>query len=488
MAANHDHLVSSGGSENHDQPASASNLEGLPKGFPCSLQPDPVQWNEHVIELDQFGDWKLIVLNAEGFHAGNVVILKRRKDLVVIDSGCSGNYKKIIKKIAKQEDSPFFLINTHAHPDHTGANLQMVEEGAIVMAHRNARIHMVGYGLPGERGLPVVTFGRRMSIYPGNQHVNLISLPAGHTDGDLAVRIPELNILHAGDVFMNGHYPLIDSDSGGRILGLIKSVRRMIRMSNSDTVVIPGHGDLANRRRLVQYRNMLNDVTEDVRELKGLGYSLEDVHARHLTRRYDQEWGQGLISGPQFVRFVYNTLPNYNNIFAGHSAAEKRSVHSDGVVSGDPGCKKRTRDRDFESFTLVTGRTTLRAGDDGDVLLRTAIKRAHLNGAKISKVDGLTGVSWSDLLANSGQASLSDFCSSIQLNEKPAKSWTASAGEFLEGRLKGVSPRKKLVELEFVFDADDLSDERYPGLAQNELIELEAVGIGQACACSTIDL
>ena len=94
MAAYHDHLVSSGGDENHDQPASASNLEGLPQGFPCSLQPDPVQWNEHVIELDQFGDWKLIVLNAEGFHAGNVVILKRRKDLVVIDSGCARNYKK----------------------------------------------------------------------------------------------------------------------------------------------------------------------------------------------------------------------------------------------------------------------------------------------------------------------------------------------------------------------------------------------------------
>ena len=63
-----------------------------------------------------------------------------------------------------------------------------------------------------------------------------------------------------------------------------------------------------------------------------------------------------------------------------------------------------------------------------------------------------------------------------------------TAGEFVEGRLKGVSPRKKVVELEFVFDADDLSDERYPGLAQNELIELEAVGIGQACACSGIDL
>ena len=145
-------------------------------------------------------------------------------------------------------------------------------------------------------------------------------------------------------------------------------------------------------------------------------------------------------------------------------------------------------DRDFASFSLVAERVTLRAGDDGDILLRTSIKHANLNGSKISRVDGLTGVSWSELLTSSGQISSKSFCSRIQFSDQSEKSRTASSGEFVEGRLQAVIPRKTVVELEFIFDADELSDERYSGLAENELIELEAVGIGQACACSAIDL
>ena len=67
-------------------------------------------------------------------------------------------------------------MNTHAHPDHTGANDEMFDEGAIVLAHRNAREHMVRDPDLKESGLPVVTFGRSMSIYAGDQRMRLIGL------------------------------------------------------------------------------------------------------------------------------------------------------------------------------------------------------------------------------------------------------------------------------------------------------------------------
>ena len=145
-----------------EQQAVTTNPDALPVRFPCSLQTNLLQWNEQVVEQEQFGEWKLILLNSEKFHPGNVVILKRGKDLVLIDSGCAKNYQKLVNKITKQDYSPFFLVNTHAHPDHTGANVEMVKEGAIVLAHHNAREHMVGYGVPEESGLPVVTFRRSM--------------------------------------------------------------------------------------------------------------------------------------------------------------------------------------------------------------------------------------------------------------------------------------------------------------------------------------
>ena len=92
-------------------------------------------------------------------------------------------------------------------------------------------------------------------------------------------------------------------------MSLIKSISRVIRRANQDTVVIPGHGDLANRRQLVQYRRMLRDVKKNVEKHKDMGLDVESVKDLNLTEKYDHKWGQGdLITGRQFVGFVYNTL------------------------------------------------------------------------------------------------------------------------------------------------------------------------------------
>ena len=110
---------------------------------------------------------------------------------------------------------------------------------------------------------------------------------------------------------MSSDYPLIDANSGGTILGLIRSINRVVRISDKDTVVIPGHGDLAGRKQLVQYQKMLKNISEDVREYKDKGLDIEAVKDLDLTKKYDKKWGQGdLISGRQFVGFVYNTLPD----------------------------------------------------------------------------------------------------------------------------------------------------------------------------------
>ena len=72
----------------------------------------------------------------------------------------------------------------------------------------------------------------------------------------------------------------------------------------------------------------------------------------------------------------------------------------------------------------------------------------------------------------------------MQLGFELKKASAEESSDVLEGRLEGVNVRKKVVELEFVFDAADLSDESYLGLAQTESIELDAVRIVQTYACS----
>ena len=472
MAAHHVHPHSGNDGQLKQQPVT-TNPDALPRGFPCRLQTNLLQWNEQVVQKDQFGKWKLILLNAEKFHAGNVAILKRGKDVVLIDSGCAKNHEKLVKKITKQDFAHFFLVNTHAHDDHTGANDKMVAEGALVLAHRNAREHMVGYEVLGEDGLPDVTFGRSMSIYAGDQRMRLIGLAPGHTDGDLAVWVPDLNILHTGDIFMSSDYPMIDANNGGTILGLIRSINRVVRISDKDTVVIPGHGNLARRKQLVQYQKMLINISEDVREHKDKGLDVEAVKNLDLTKKYDKKWGQGdLISGRQFVGFVYNTLP------------EQKASSSKRLISYNSFKHQDNENAAAEFVSLFAKNATLVPGDKGQALLSLNLNQIVDKTLDSVGIDGLTGIPLRDHVSGKGLINSADLCSQVQLDFELKKASAEESSDVLEGRLEGVNVRKKVVELEFVFDAADLSDESYLGLAQTESIELEAVRIGQTYACS----
>ena len=475
MGASHAHSHSEN-AESPRQQAAATNPDALPAGFPCSLQTDLLKWNDQVVQKDQFGKWKLILLNAEKFHAGNVAILKRGKDVVLIDSGCAKNYEKLVKKITKRDYAPFFLVNTHAHPDHTGANVEMVEEGAIVLAHRNAREHMVGYGVPGESGLPVVTFGRSMSIYAGDQRMRLIGLAPGHTDGDLAVWVPGLNILHTGDIFMSSDYPLIDSNSGGTIAGLIRSINRMIRLSDQDTVVIPGHGDLAGHKQLVQYQEMLVSVSEDVRKQKELGLDVEAVKDLNLTKKYDKKWGNGdLISGRQFVGFVYNTLPEKT------LASSRRSFSNRDLK------RHRAEDSGSSSFCLFSKEATLEIDKRGKALLRFDADNRD-NDFYPTENDTLTGRASPEQLSVRSFDPECDADPLASIDVVLNNSSGVKSSVRLVGRLQGVSSNQKVTEMEFIFDDDNPGSDRFSDLVSNGVMELESVQIDQMDSCSVGDI
>ena len=294
----------------HDEEAVLSNPDALRVG--CGAQPESPKFKSlENVKLPGLGKWKLSLYNAEKFHAGNIAILQRGAHVVAIDSGCLRNYRFIRKRIKSKKNSSFFLINTHAHPDHTGGNAKMARNGAVVVSRHSARNQMIdNFPIRKQLGLPVVTFEDQMELYAGGQEINLISLPAGHTSADLAVWIPGLNILHTGDVYMREDYPLIDLSTNGSIAGLIESVSMMLSHINKDTTVIPGHGGLAGRKQLIQYRRMLRDVSAAVEIHKGKGLDVEEVKNLDLTKKYDQQWGNGhLISGRQFVERVFRSLP-----------------------------------------------------------------------------------------------------------------------------------------------------------------------------------
>jgi len=369
-------------SANHHQNNAKENSNSDALHVGCGAQPPtsaedktPFQWNpQERIKRPGLGKWQLSLYNAERFHAGNVTLLQRGKKFIVIDSGCSRNYALINKKLARKKNASFFLINTHAHPDHTGGNEQMARQGAIVVSHRNAREHMIRYQIPKKPGLPVVTFDKQIELHAGNQKIDLIGLPPGHTSGDIAVWIPGLNILHTGDTFMSEDYPLIDLNTNGTIGGLIRAVSIMIKRINADTTVIPGHGNLANKNDLKQYRRMLRNVSSEVEKYKNEGFDVEAVKDLELTQKYDHRWSKGhLISGRQFVERVYKSLPESANNRSNSALRLKQRASSTEKNSSD--------------FNFYTDHIHARTTNQGDVLIRwTVDNQADLQTDKLNDV------------------------------------------------------------------------------------------------------
>lgn len=78
-------------------------------------------------------------------------------------------------------------------------------------------------------GLPVVTFKDSISFHLNDDLMRAVHTPRAHTDGDVVVFFEMANVVHAGDVFFNGIYPVIDTHNGGTLQG---ACRRKVRMSH----------------------------------------------------------------------------------------------------------------------------------------------------------------------------------------------------------------------------------------------------------------
>ena len=81
-----------------------------------------------------------------------------------------------------------------------------------------------------------------MKIRLDEETVDLIPLPASHTDGDTVVRFERADVMMIGDVYRNYGYPFVDPSHGGNFRGVIEALELIVKLSGPQTKLIPGHG------------------------------------------------------------------------------------------------------------------------------------------------------------------------------------------------------------------------------------------------------
>lgn len=248
---------------------------------------------------------------------GNIGVLIGEDGAFVIDDKFDRFGEQIIENIKALTDHPIsYVINTHYHGDHTGANGKMKAAGATIVAHENVRARM---GVTFDNKLwgrpvkavdavqwPTVTYSENATFHINGQTVQLLHTPSAHTDGDSIVFFKEANVLHMGDNYFNGMFPYVDVDSGGSLQGMIASHDLALSLSDDDTLIIPGHGNMSSKAELMQTRERLQDILTRVSNARDAGQSLEDILASEPLA--DLKAFAAFINEDMMVRIAYRSI------------------------------------------------------------------------------------------------------------------------------------------------------------------------------------
>jgi glyoxylase-like metal-dependent hydrolase (beta-lactamase superfamily II) len=282
---------------------------------PAASPPPPPDFSKVEIKTTGLGD-NMYLLEGQG---GNITVAVAKDGIIMVDGEYAPLHDKIKAAIAAVSNQPIkYLVNTHFHADHTGGNEPFATDGVTVISEVNVRKRLAAgtiNGLTGvktppapEGALPSKTYTGAFKIRLDGRVADLEHIANAHTDGDTYVWFKTANVLSTGDTFTNGRYPNIDFANGGNIKGMLAATDAYLKLTNAKTRIVPGHGPLADKPALIEYRTMLVTARDRMAKLVKDGKSEDDVVAAKPFADLDAKWAPTELAGKNFIRVVYHSL------------------------------------------------------------------------------------------------------------------------------------------------------------------------------------
>lgn len=262
---------------------------------------------------------------------GNIGVDIGEDGIVLVNSGNAASSDAVLAALKTLTDLPIrYIINADAGPDFVGGNLKLGKAGlavlnnqggAAILAHqnvltkmsaRNANPSYPGDAWPNEAFLP-----ERHAFRMNGQGIEIWHRDSAHTDADSLVLFRKSDVVVTGDIMDTTRFPIIDVAGGGSINGEIEALDKLIEMTiapipfiykDVGTYVVPGHGRLCEQMEVVDYRDMVVLVRDNVADLIKQGKTLDQIKAAHPALAYETRYGREKGVTDQFIEQIYASL------------------------------------------------------------------------------------------------------------------------------------------------------------------------------------
>jgi glyoxylase-like metal-dependent hydrolase (beta-lactamase superfamily II) len=243
----------------------------------------------------------------------NVIAMPGEDGALMIDGGLAANADALLKAVRDVTGNSRIhtLINTHWHPEQTGANEAVGRDGGVIFAHEKTRMYL-------SNRVTSVTFDGRLDPLPevarpnrttrgdgslefAGRQIDYGYMPAAHTDGDLYVHFPEMSVLVAGGVVSGEEWPLLDYRNGAWLGGRVRALQRLAELVEPDTRVVPAHGGVMAGRDIVRHRDLYQELYLTMIGYLNMGFGPEDAVERNPLEPYEAEFGDPSV-------FLYGAL------------------------------------------------------------------------------------------------------------------------------------------------------------------------------------
>ncbi len=262
--------------------------------------------------------------------AGNNLVAADADGLILVD-GVPEQYALEYLGFVREEtgvDTIKTLIISHWHPEITGINAIIGEQGIEIIAHENTR-QWLGTTIR-ERGekilhtslpknqLPTRTFywGTIDVPFRGDR-IEIGYLPQAHTDGDLYVRVIGADVLYTGPAIHSDGWSVVDVATNGFIGGLMDAHDSLSRMIGENTVIVPASGPIMDKvefdEQVAMYKGINTEMIALLRQSRGP----DEVLVANPAKGLKPEWGDPADFLDQGFRSFYGHLRNGRHIGGG---------------------------------------------------------------------------------------------------------------------------------------------------------------------------